>query len=99
MTNLNEIFENLKNNGRFTISTNAFTEFFDSSIVKLVRFFSDHWFNITNDGVETFDLEKQISPSHIYSIINGAKPLIIECEEELPDGEFRPYAYEVWLFI
>lgn len=84
-------------NGRFTISTNAFTEFFDSSIVKLVRFFSDNYFVIGENEIEVFDLEKSVSPGQIYSIINGAKPLIIEVEEELPDGEFLPYAYEVWL--
>lgn len=83
-------------NGRFTISTNAFTEFFDSSIVKLVRFFSDNCFVISDD-IEVFAMEKSVSPGQIYSIINGAKPLIIEVEEELPDGEFLPYAYEVWL--
>ena len=95
MTWLNEVFNNLKN-GSFKIQKNIFVEVFDSSIVSLVKFFSDHWFNITDD-IEVFVLEKQISPGQIYSIINGAKPLIIEVEEELPDGEIRPYAYEVWL--
>lgn len=95
MTWLNEVFNNLKN-GSFKIQKNIFAEVFDSSIVSLVKFFSDHWFNITDD-IEVFVLEKSVSPGQIYSIINGAKPLIIECEEELPDGEIRPYAYEVWL--
>lgn len=94
--NLTTIFKNLKK-GNFKISKNTFEKEFENSIVNVVKFFSNHYFGLGENEIEVFDLEKQISPGQIYSIINGAKPLIIECEEELPDGELHPYAYEVWL--
>lgn len=96
MINLKETFENLKN-GHFNISKSDFESHFKNSIVDLVKFFSNHYFNLGENEIEIYDLEKSVSPGQIYSIINGAKPLIIEVEEELPDGEFLPYAYEVWL--
>ena len=73
------------------------------NVIDMVRFFSDNRFNLVWDDIccstQTYrhPKEKEISPSEIYSIINGAKPLTIEINEEFADGDSSLRIYEVWL--
>ena len=73
------------------------------SKIEMIRFFSDNHFNVCWDDIccstQTFWTlkEKEISPSKIYSIIIGAKPLIIEYSEEFADGDSSEKIIEVWL--
>lgn len=92
---------------RFEIPENIFTNFFNNSMVKVVEFFSTNYFETQwNDAlngvvdVGIYPLEKEISPEEIYSIINGAKPLIIEWSISIWDEDDDVPDYkntEVWL--
>lgn len=103
---LDELFYNLFWD-RFEIPKENFTSFFNNSIVNVVEFFSNHtfetyWNDILTDVVDVgvYPLEKEISPGDIYSIINGAKPLIIEWTIMLWDEDDDVPEYkktEVWL--
>lgn len=103
---LNETFYNLAWN-QFDITSNDLVNYFDNSLVKLVEFlstnyFQTYWNDIMTDIVyiERIPLEKGISPEELYSIINGAKPLIIEWDTRIwSDGADIPdyKKSEVWL--
>lgn len=103
---LNETFYNLNWN-QFQIGSADLSNYFNNSIVKLVEFFSTnyfqtYWNDILTDIVyiERIPLEKEISPEEIFSIVNGAKPLIIEWDIRIwSDGADIPdyKKYEVWL--
>lgn len=103
---LNETFYNLAWN-QFDITSNDLVNYFDNSLVKLVEFLSNnyfqtYWNDIMTDIVyiERIPLEKGISPEELYSIINGAKPLIIEWDTRIwSDGADIPdyKKSEVWL--
>lgn len=102
--NLKEVFENLRNNGRFSITSNDFIQFFDSSIVNLVKFFHTNLFVMElsedNSITDTYVREsfiKELSPGEIYSIINGAAPLIIDYRIEGHHLKGEDWTYEVWL--
>lgn len=104
MINLITIFENLINNGRFSIPSNDFSGFFDNSITNVVKFFHTNLFVVElssdNSTTDTYVRErfiKEISPTDIYSIINGAKPLIIEYRIESPHRKGEDFQCEVWL--
>lgn len=103
---LNETFYNLAWN-QFDITSNDLVNYFDNSLVKLVEFlstnyFQTYWNDIMTDIVyiERIPLEKSLSPEELYSIINGAKPLIIEWDTRIwSDGADIPdyKKSEVWL--
>lgn len=102
--NLNIVFENLRK-GNFKISKNDFEKEFKNSIVNLVKFFSNNLFvvELSKDNISISDsyvrerFIRDLSPSEIYSIINGAKPLIIEYRIEGPHLKGEDRMYEVWL--
>ena len=106
MTFLNELFYELTWN-QFEITSADLTNYFDNSLVKLVEYFSTnyfqtYWNDILTDVVyiERIPLEKEISPEEIFSIVNGAKPLIIEWDVRIwSDGSDIPdyKKSEVWL--
>lgn len=106
MTFLNELFYELTWN-QFEIASADLTNYFDNSLVKLVEYFSTNYFQTYwNDTltdvvyIERIPLEKEISPEELYSIINGAKPLIIEWDVRIwSDGADIPNykKTEVWL--
>lgn len=103
---LNELFYNLSWK-QFEITSADLTNYFDNSLVKLVEYFSTnyfqtYWNDILTDIVyiERIPLEKSLSPEELYSIINGAKPLIIEWDTRIwSDGADIPdyKKSEVWL--
>lgn len=103
---LNELFYNLSWK-QFEITSADLTNYFDNSLVKLVEYFSTnyfqtYWNDILTDVVyiERIPLEKEISPEEIFSIVNGAKPLIIEWDTRIwSDGADIPdyKKSEVWL--
>ena len=103
---LNKVFYELTWN-QFQISSNDLVNYFDNSLVKLVEFFSNNYFQIYWNDIKTdivyierIPLEKEISPEEIYSIINGAKPLIIEWDNRIwtNDADIPDYKKsEVWL--
>ena len=106
MTFLNEVFYNLNWN-QFQIGSADLINHFNNSIVELVEYFSTnyfqtYWNEIMTDiiYIERIPLEKEITPEEIFSIVNGAKPLVIEWDvriwtkdEDVPDYK----TYEVWL--
>lgn len=101
--NLKEIFENLKK-GNFKISTLTFEKEFKNSIVDLVKFFHTNLFvvelsedNSITDSYVRERFIKELSPADIYSIINGAAPLIIEYRIEGTHLKGEDWMYEVWL--
>lgn len=101
--NLTDIFKNLEN-GYFRISTNDFEKEFKNSIVDLVKFFHTNLFvielsedNSITDSYVRESFIKELSPGEIYSIINGAAPLIIEYRKEGPHLKGEDWTYEVWL--
>lgn len=102
--NLNIVFENLRK-GNFKISKNDFEKEFKNSIVNLVKFFSNNLFvvELSKDNISISDsyvrerFIRDLSPSEIYSIINGAKPLIIEYRIEGSHLKGEDRMYEVWL--
>ena len=102
--NLNIVFENLRK-GNFKISKNDFEKEFKNSIVNLVKFFSNNLFvvELSKDNISISDsyvrerFIRDLSPSEIYSIINGAKPLIIEYRIESPHRKGEDFQCEVWL--
>ncbi len=103
MMNLTNIFENLEK-GYFKISKEYLEKTFDNSIASLVRFFSSNLFVIElssdNSITDTYVRERFIkdhSPTVIYSIINGAKPLTIDYRIEGPHLFGEDLQYEVWL--
>ena len=103
MMNLNIVFENLRK-GNFKISKTDFETEFKNSIVNLVKFFSSNLFAVelssNNTITDTYIRErfiKDLSPADIYSIINGAAPLIIEYRIEGPQLKGEDWMYEVWL--
>ena len=103
---LNETFYNLNWNN-FEISTSDLVNYFDNSLVNLIEFFSNNYFQIYwNDiftdivYIERVPMEKSLSPEEIYSIINGAKPLTIEWDIRIwtNDADIPEYKKsEVWL--
>ena len=103
---LNDVFYNLSWN-QFQIASSDMTNYFDNSPVKLVEFFSTNYFQTYwNDTltdivyIERIPLEKEISPEEFFSIINGAKPLVIEWDIRIwtNDAEIPDYKKtEVWL--
>lgn len=103
---LNETFYNLAWN-QFEITSADLTNYFDNSLVKLVEYFYTNYFQTYwNDTltdvvyIERIPLEKSLSPEELYSIINGAKPLIIEWDVRIwSDGADIPNykKTEVWL--
>lgn len=106
MTFLNELFYELTWN-QFEITSADLANYFDNSLVKLVEYFSTNYFQTYwNDTltdvvyIERIPLEKSLSPEELYSIINGAKPLIIEWDVRIwSDGADIPNykKTEVWL--
>ena len=103
---LNELFYNLSWK-QFEITSADLTNYFDNSLVKLVEYFSTnyfqtYWNDILTDVVyiERIALEISLSPEEIFSIVNGAKPLIIEWDTRIwSDGADIPdyKKSEVWL--
>lgn len=103
---LSEIFYNI-NWDRFEIPKEAFTTIFSNSIFKVVEYFSSnyfqvYWNEISTDVVyvEKIPLEESLSPEEIYSIINGAKPLVIEWDNRIWEDDAdipEPKKLEVWL--
>ena len=103
---LNETFYNLAWN-QFEITSADLTNYFDNSLVKLVEYFytnyfQTYWNDIKTDIVyiERIPLEKSLSPEEIFSIINGAKPLVIEWDIRIwtNDADIPQYKNtEVWL--
>lgn len=103
MINLINIFKNLEK-GSFKISKSAFEKEFKNSIVELVKFFHTNLFvvelsedNFITDSYVRERFIRDLSPSEIYSIINGAKPLIIEYRIEGSHLKGEDRMYEVWL--
>ena len=106
MTFLNNLFYELDWN-QFQIASADLEKYFNNSLVKLVEYFSTnyfqtYWNEIMTDiiYIERIPLEKEISPEEIFSIVNGAKPLVIEWDvriwtkdEDVPDYK----THEVWL--
>lgn len=103
---LSEIFYDISWD-KFNVPKKILTEKFDNSLVKLVEFlstnyFQTYWNDIKTDIVyiERFPLEKSLSPEEIFSIINGAKPLVIEWDIRIwtNDADIPQYKNtEVWL--
>ena len=78
MINLITIFENLINNGRFSIPSNDFSGFFDNSITNVVKFFHTNLFVVElssdNSTTDTYVRErfiKEISPLEVSIIFNN----------------------------
>lgn len=103
---LNQLFYNLSWKD-FEIDSNDLTNYFDNSLVKLVEFlstnyFQTYWNDVLTDiiYIERIPLEKEISPEEIFSIVNGAKPLVIDWDIRIwtNDAEIPDYKKtEVWL--
>lgn len=103
MINLINIFKNLEK-GSFKISNHDFESQFKNSIVDLVKFFHTNLFavelskdNSISDSYIRERFIKELSPGEIYSIINGAAPLIIEYRIEGSHLKGEDRMYEVWL--
>ena len=106
MTFLNNLFYELDWN-QFQIASADLEKYFNNSLVKLVEYFSTnyfqtYWNEIMTDiiYIERIPLEISLSPEEIFSIVNGAKPLVIEWDvriwtkdEDVPDYK----THEVWL--
>ena len=103
---LNDVFYGLSWK-EFQIDSCDLVNYFDNSPVKLVEFlstnyFQTYWNDIKTDIVyiERIPLEKSLSPEELYSIINGAKPLVIDWDIRIwtNDAEIPEYKKsEVWL--